>query len=323
MKLSLRALVKICFSVWVLSIIIFVILVVINNQNTVVYSPKMGHAVIVTILTGVFSFGLGFLFIILDYLLISHKKGQEKNIHHTSHETKTLQRSPTQSGLLFIIVILIVVVAYLLGSNNGFVLNTDKVSIPTIAPTLPTIAPTQIQVQQKQNYPSTNSNNDQAVHCNIHPNCGGGTTPLKKSECDNSICCQINGKWVFYKDKYQCGLDQGQNTNTNTNTTNSSTNRIPVFISYGGYTLNCPSQNIGAINSINSSMENKKSQWATTYNNCTQLHYDTNSCYVACKAGDINVYGECISTCPSAIDACKWVYIERDNLSKQILDLCK
>jgi len=30
---------------------------------------------------------------------------------------------------------------------------------------------------------------DPPVHCQIHEKCGGGTKPLKKSECDNSICC--------------------------------------------------------------------------------------------------------------------------------------
>lgn len=53
---------------------------------------------------------------------------------------------------------------------------------------------------------------DRPVHCNVHPNCGGGTTPLTKAECDNSICCQIGDEWIFYKDKEQCEKDQEKNS---------------------------------------------------------------------------------------------------------------
>ncbi|MFH2062279.1 MAG: hypothetical protein ABIJ43_04820 [Candidatus Beckwithbacteria bacterium] len=52
---------------------------------------------------------------------------------------------------------------------------------------------------------------DYMINCNISSNCGGGTTYIKKSECDNSVCCQIGDKWVFYKDKNQCNKDQESN----------------------------------------------------------------------------------------------------------------
>lgn len=75
--------------------------------------------------------------------------------------------------------------------------------IPTPTPTVyvpPTAMPTYKPV------PTIDPN--PPVLCNVSPNCGGGTTPLRQSECNNSTCCQIGDKWIFYKDKVQCGRDQ-------------------------------------------------------------------------------------------------------------------
>jgi len=52
---------------------------------------------------------------------------------------------------------------------------------------------------------------DYMVNCNVNSNCGGGTTYIKKSECDNSTCCKIGDKWIFYKDKNKCNKDQKSN----------------------------------------------------------------------------------------------------------------
>lgn len=51
---------------------------------------------------------------------------------------------------------------------------------------------------------SSPGNSDPPVHCTIDPACGGGTTPLKKSECERARCCQVNGKYTFTKDPNQC-----------------------------------------------------------------------------------------------------------------------
>ncbi|MFA6569799.1 MAG: hypothetical protein WCT77_00990 [Bacteroidota bacterium] len=58
---------------------------------------------------------------------------------------------------------------------------------------------------------------DPPVHCRMSAECGGGTTPLKQSECNNSTCCQIGDKWIFYKDKNQCDRDQGETPNSQPN----------------------------------------------------------------------------------------------------------
>lgn len=58
---------------------------------------------------------------------------------------------------------------------------------------------------------------DPIINCNVHSNCGGGTKLLKKSICDNSICCQIRNQWLFYNDKSQCFRDQQVTSVTNSN----------------------------------------------------------------------------------------------------------
>ena len=72
--------------------------------------------------------------------------------------------------------------------------------------------PTPKVVKYKTNNPTVDS--DPPIHCNIGPNCGGGTIPLKKSECDNSTCCQIGNQWIFYKDRNKCTEDQKKNQPT-------------------------------------------------------------------------------------------------------------
>ena len=52
---------------------------------------------------------------------------------------------------------------------------------------------------------------DYIVNCNISSNCGGGTKNLRKSVCDNSTCCEVNGRWVFYEDNNKCNEDQKKN----------------------------------------------------------------------------------------------------------------
>lgn len=68
---------------------------------------------------------------------------------------------------------------------------------------------------------------DPPVHCSIHPDCGGGTIPLKKSECAMTTCCQIGDQWIFYKDKNKCTADQGGKSSSYTGSVN--TNTVPSY----------------------------------------------------------------------------------------------
>lgn len=99
-------------------------------------------------------------------------------------------------------------------------------------PEKPSITPTVYVVKVYKLIPTIDS--DPPVHCQKNINCGGGTTPLRKSECDNSTCCQIGDKWIFYKDKNQCFKDQGQKTISNipTYTNTYVDNSITCIVSY-------------------------------------------------------------------------------------------
>ena len=49
---------------------------------------------------------------------------------------------------------------------------------------------------------------DPFVNCLKSSECGGGSVQLKKSQCDQTVCCSRLGKWIFYMDKGQCLNDQ-------------------------------------------------------------------------------------------------------------------
>lgn len=51
---------------------------------------------------------------------------------------------------------------------------------------------------------SVSTTSDPPVHCQIDSKCGGGTTPLKKSECDLAKCCLVNGSYKFTKNPNEC-----------------------------------------------------------------------------------------------------------------------
>jgi hypothetical protein len=114
----------------------------------------------------------------------------------------------------------------LLSFQHGGVKGANIV-LPTLEPTeIPTDTPTPIpQVYQ----PPV----DPPVLCNIDAKCGGGTTPLKQSECNNSTCCQIGNKWIFYKNKSQCIQDQNAYNGNNTN--NSKSGLILCVKSFGSF----------------------------------------------------------------------------------------
>ena len=94
----------------------------------------------------------------------------------------------------------------------------------------PTSKPTPSPVVNKQVNTGNSNDPNRPVHCNVHANCGGGTTPLTQAECKQSICCETEtGKWIFYKDREQCSRNQGdKNTNQNLS---------PCQLSYGTFNL--------------------------------------------------------------------------------------
>lgn len=175
---------------------------------------------------------------------------------------------------------------------------------------------------------------DYMLNCNIHQDCGGGTVRMSKSQCDKP-CSGLPDK----SDNVQ--------VNNAPNNQQSNSNEVAVFLSYKGYTIYCPAQNASAVQSINLIMENKKTEWAKKYYECTDTLYKTDSCFVSCKkimetdwntclavygySGDnysictkeaSNNYSSCISKCPSVSQTCEWVYSEQKDLASQINNLC-
>ena len=201
----------------------------------------------------------------------------------------------------------------------------------------------------------TNIGNDPIVNCQISPECGGGSRQMKKSECEQSVCCQIGSKWYFYLSREKCSEDQKnyrQDTYKPLTINNSSTgtsDRIPVFLSFYGYTLYCPPQNIDAIKSINQTMEAKKSEWDKNYKDCVDLERTTDPCQKNCDSqmrteneNCVRLYGDnvnspeystctnrvteeylnCSDKCPNPYTTCRRVYEEQNYLYNQIKNLC-
>lgn len=175
---------------------------------------------------------------------------------------------------------------------------------------------------------------DYMTNCEIHPDCGGGTVRISYSQCMKPCS----------------GLSQKSNNNTQSNINNSSTNtsnKTAVFLTYGQYTIYCPSQNVEAVKSIDATMKSKSTEWAKNYNDCTSNFFKSDSCYISCSninKSELDIcyskygysgseskactdpswdnYSNCIKTCPSASKACDYVYLEQKNLSSQINTLC-
>lgn len=185
--------------------------------------------------------------------------------------------------------------------------------------------------------------------------CKGSSIKIRKSQCPNVTCCQIGSSWSLYPSSEKCKEAQNNAKPNNVNNsqvvpttvTNGSpnSNKIAVFLSYNGLTRYCPPQNIDAIKSINSTMESKKSEWESKYNECVNNFSKTNSCWVSCNNtafnGLMDCYGysgseydscrqkvydnqtACLNKCPSAYTTCQQLYSEKNNLYSQIDNLCK
>lgn len=196
--------------------------------------------------------------------------------------------------------------------NSG--LNTQENSndtFPTNTP-YPTLQPTKVHI-----------NPDPIVDCGPGKY-SGQYVKDKRSNCQNYVDCGLNNDtiWTLML-KTECDKKHAEQTANSNNNSSAGNNKVPVFLSYYGYTVQCPAQNSQAVQDINSSMEDKKSGWNDHYNSCTDSFWNTDACYVSCKNGPIDNYGDCIKSCPSAYDHCKYAYEMADIYKSQIDNLCK
>lgn len=96
--------------------------------------------------------------------------------------------------------------------TNDECLRVTSASKSSSVPSVPTVTYNQNPESiKKTSSPVLQQDSDPPIHCKIRTECGGGTIPLKRSECDLSVCCQLNDKYVFYRDKNKCSKDQGEN----------------------------------------------------------------------------------------------------------------
>jgi hypothetical protein len=203
--------------------------------------------------------------------------------------------------LITCIIFLLLIVVYLYGKGNNAFLGINKVEDQNPVPTFtmpmdtPTPSPTPVYIPQ---YIAPTTDPDPPVLCNVDSKCGGGTTPLRQSECNNSTCCQIGAKWIFYKDKVQCGRDQAAQTNGGNpapqNTQQSQGNNYYCWNNAYGYSYYTSSGD-------QCNLDNLKS---TTYKICNDTQkMKVNTCDSGCSSQPVGIngsedfYGECLKKC--------------------------
>ena len=180
---------------------------------------------------------------------IKHKRAKKSKSVEAKQDIKKVGK-----GLFFaIVLVLIVPIVVLAGpiiKEQRASRERQKIVLPS-----PTVNPSLLPSSQPKTNPvnpNTNSNLDYMVNCRTTAECGSGTVYIKKSECDNSICCQIGDKWIFYKDKNKCSVDQNRNNQTFTQ---------PTFVNPGNQEIK-----------INCSFSSEKYSFdfgMITYNKCT------------------------------------------------------
>lgn len=194
--------------------------------------------------------------------------------------------------------------------------------------------------------------NDLIVTCNIDANCGGGTREIKQSACNSLVCCGLpNGSWVeiSYDECNKIENSYKSIYSSTQNNTAPNDNRVPVYLTSQKYAIDCPSQNIDAVKSIDTIMSGKEQELAKEYDECIATFESNDSCYASCtstlrsnenrclqnieewsndeyeecKEGTSLVYEKCVEPCPLPYTACDWVYTGQKILLSQISKLCE
>lgn len=253
-----KVMLKIWFLGWVTTMVIFYLTLLSVDFNFTNTNSFFAILLVVDALVGI----LAFMGVILAIFVGFFKKNERKN---------SLLYSLTTLALFILFFILLL---NLPSSNLQNPPSTvpDNLSSPTPFSS-PSPTPT-----SKTNTDSTNTateklNPNDPVHCPVSNKCGGGTKPLKRAECENSVCCEIGDKWVFYTDRDQCIRDQGGNP------ANAGKKKVPVFLVHNSATVFCPEDNVDAVKAA--------SQQAKDEQNKSRDCLNKNSDY----------YSQCTSTC--------------------------
>ncbi len=200
--------------------------------------------------------------------------------------------SSIQSPWFTISMILFVVIAFLFGKyGNLEIFQSTKENINKQPTSTMTPLSTQIPSIKVEQYISPTLDPDPIVDCKS-TFCDGGK--VRKSECDTSTCCQINDKWIFYKDKNKCLSDQKSSNNTNpTNSNNNSGCQKVQYTTKQGITNGtyyCCDDKVNEISRMEQQIQIKES----AADICYQSHLgEMNSCMSGCSTGNNDCYHNC------------------------------
>lgn len=314
---------RLCFKVWLITIVIFIPFLYLLSNNTFDLSrqnnflDKVGSTLFLgDIFVGCVSFVLAFGFGILYYLKKMFKKSSPHQ--HTEHTESTprITVAPANNLLVVLLVICLIFIAYLIGKDQAKFLSSKSENnlVPTV--TVSTPIPTAEQVRT-QYIPVATVDPDPPVLCNVNPNCGGGTKPLKQSECNNSTCCGFpDGSWVFYKDKNQCIADQKAKQPI------SETPMVPVFLTGYNYTRYCKPAGVDAVKSADVSYYKALQDYKSCLSDKAR---DSSTCSNGCRVySDNTKYTNCLNECSSinilGNDSCKITLDISGNALTRLLD---
>lgn len=209
----------------------------------------------------------------------------------------TIKLNPQKLGLIVLgVFLLLISYLYIDAKESENAISKSSTQTPILELT-PSPTPTQeVTAPVVKKYTPT-IDPDPPVHCNIHANCGGGTKPLKQSECNNSICCQIGNKWIFYIDKNKCLADQGQASELQPKTENIPATAgfdFPVYLTGYSSTVYCKFVGVDAVKTADLSFSNAKTEWK----NCMQRAASSQSkCESNCNSS--SDYQSCYNLCKS------------------------
>lgn len=318
-----KVMLKIWFLSWVTTMVIFFLVLLSADFNLASSSPFLTILLLVDVLFGL----LAFLAVILAIFVGFFKKNERKNSLIYSFNTIAL-------FTLFFVLLL----SFSEKSSQQPLINQESSPSPTVfySPE-PSAVPTTNKTGTTAT--SNNLNPNDPVHCPVSDKCGGGTKPLKRSECENSVCCQLDDKWVFYTDRDQCIRDQGGNP------ANADKKKVPVFLVHNSATVFCPEDNVDAVKAASQQAKDEQNKSGECLNksseyysqctgNCWDIYMSSTRCdyweyshdsFDSCLSYYSEQYRSCSDSCSRSQDlsdeACSSKYYT-DYVNKLVNSLC-
>ena len=201
---------------------------------------------------------------------------------------------------------------------NLFPANPTPVLLPTSPPTA---TPSLLPIKKKI------INTDPIVICESEsPSCQGKSIEVKKSQCPNTVCCQVGNIYSVYLTMEKCKEAQAKNKpqQTQTTNTNNNQNRVQYTVTNGlqNGTYYCYPNRVNELTQQDQAIKS----WQAALDHCKFQQQPTqDSCIAACN-GNSN-YSSCIQPCyDSYLSVCKSeiesLYNSRKELSNKVHEIC-